>query len=270
MDRDCARGHRTSTGLTSLIPLYRAAFLTQGMPRHAVCLTYDEKMVYSVGTPTALRIVSGATFKGYHRSAYDYIQQEREEAQVRRAREAQAAFLDRIADGAASGKSAGRKAKGATRMFATGGGKKDSAIELGDSDGDAGTGAGPGSDDEIELGRTTQPSGSSDGVVAAQARATSSVPASAPTASAAAAPVPAGFLRLTLRDTANQRVCVAVPPTKTVGALIKHYLKQAKLSPGLLGSSKLVFDGEEFAAGMSIEDAGLEDEDTLDVKVPAH
>ena len=234
------------------------------MPRHAVCLTYDEKMVYSVGTPTSLRIVSGATFKGYHRSAYDYIQQEREEAQSRRAREEQAAFLDRIADGAAPGKSAAGKARGKTRTVAAGGGKKDSAIELGDSDDDAGSGGGAGSDDEIELVGTARASGSGAGAGAVHARATSSAPAPA------APPTPAGFLRLTLRGTANQRVCVAVPPSKTVGALIKHYLKQAKLSPGLLASSRLVFDGEEFSAGTTIEDAGFEDEDTLDVKVPAH
>lgn len=76
-------------------------------------------------------------------------------------------------------------------------------------------------------------------------------------------------LRLTIRGGPDQKVLLAIPPTKTVLSVIKAFLRKFKIDQDRAGQCKLLFDGEEMDHETQLKDTDVEDEDTLDVKVPA-
>lgn len=76
-------------------------------------------------------------------------------------------------------------------------------------------------------------------------------------------------LRLTIRGGPDQKVLLAIPPTKTVLSVIKAFLRKFKIDQDKVGQCKLLFDGEEMDHETRLKDTDVEDEDTLDVKVPA-
>lgn len=76
-------------------------------------------------------------------------------------------------------------------------------------------------------------------------------------------------LRLTIRGGPDQKVGLAVPITKTVLSVIKAFLRKFSIDQDKAGQCKLLFDGEELEHGTQLKDTEVEDEDTLDVKVPA-
>ena len=75
-------------------------------------------------------------------------------------------------------------------------------------------------------------------------------------------------LRLTIRGGSDQKVLLAVPPNKTVLSVIKHFLRKFNIDQAKAGQCKLLFDGEEIEHDLRLGQTEVEDEDTLDIKVP--
>lgn len=76
-------------------------------------------------------------------------------------------------------------------------------------------------------------------------------------------------LRLTIRAGPEQKVLLAVPPSKTVLSVIKHFLRKFDLDQTKAGQCKLLFDNEEIEHDLKLGETEVEDEDTLDIKVPS-
>jgi hypothetical protein len=75
-------------------------------------------------------------------------------------------------------------------------------------------------------------------------------------------------LRLTIRGGPDQKTGLAVPPSKTVLSVIKHFLRKFEIDLAKAGQCKLMFDGEEILHDVRLGDTELEDQDTLDIKIP--
>jgi hypothetical protein len=75
-------------------------------------------------------------------------------------------------------------------------------------------------------------------------------------------------LRLTIRGGKDQKVLIAVPASRTVLSVIKAYLRKHGGDQGQASQCKLLFDGEELAHTDQMGQTDVEDEDTLDIKVP--
>lgn len=75
-------------------------------------------------------------------------------------------------------------------------------------------------------------------------------------------------IRLTIRGGPDQKVLLAVPPSKTVLSVIKHFLRKFNFDPAKAGQCRLYFDGEEIEHDTPLGQTEVEDEDTLDIKVP--
>ena len=211
----------------------------QLVPGAALVMTYEGHSVFAFGTPTTLKILTQATFKGYHRNVYDYITEKKEEERKRTYDLAREAQLDELA----------RRATSATL---SGKGSKESAIDI---DGEAADEQG---DSDIEIvsdkGKRT---------------ASASVPPSAPPPVQTQVGPQEGSLRLTLIVSKDEKYTVSVKGNKKVSALVKHYMKAVGLDKSKASMVKIIFDGEELAHDTTLEDAEVEDECQLDIRPPA-
>lgn len=150
------------------------------------------------------------------------------------------------------------------------GAQRSKAIDLDDDEGGRGAIGGDGNDSDVQI------------VPTAGSRLTSLQPgetsnrrdersvslAAADTGSAAAATREAS-LKVTIRGGQQQQYNLRVPLTKTISTLIKAYLKKFNLDMALTSKCKIFFDGEALSHDLKLEDADIEDEDTLDIRVPS-
>lgn len=75
-------------------------------------------------------------------------------------------------------------------------------------------------------------------------------------------------VKLCLRGGPDQKVLMAVPKARTVLSVIKAFLRKSALDQTLAPQCKIFFDGEEISHSAKIGETDVEDEDTLDIKVP--
>lgn len=195
-------------------------------------ITYEGKEVFSSAKPSVLvpRIITSATFKGYYGDALDYIRAKKQADTERIAAEQKEAYLASLARQQAA---AAQEAAGLIEL--DGDGKADSDVEI--------------------TGQTRSAS-----------------------ASASAPPMPApvqtqtqtqpGGLRLTLSASKTEKYYCVLRPHKKVAALVKFYMQQVGLDKSKASQVKILFDGEELAHDQTIEDAGIEDEELLEVRAP--
>ncbi|KAK9896624.1 hypothetical protein P389DRAFT_196714 [Cystobasidium minutum MCA 4210] len=194
--------------------LFTAISQFKSVPKDQLAFTYNGKTVYQSGSPSALKIISNATFKGYTKDVLAYVKQHGE------------AVLERH--------------------------NRDNAT--------AATGpTGSGSESLQHRQANTGPT-SAAAIAPATAHDASNKSPEAPQAEP---------LRLTIRAGPDQTVRLAIPPSKTVFSVIKHFLKKMKIDVDKAHQCKMLFDGEELEHEAQLKDTDVEDEDTLDVKIPA-
>lgn len=125
-----------------------------------------------------------------------------------------------------------------------------------------------GGDDDVELVPAAGAGASASTSSSKNSRETVS-PAKGKAATGSAAPKEP-MMRLSIQGgNRQQKLLLAVPKSKTIATLIKHFLKQSGLPKDLAPRCRMALDGEDLDHSATIEDAGVEDEDSLDIKVPS-
>jgi uncharacterized ubiquitin-like protein YukD len=228
--------------------------ILQGIERNNMVITYNGQRLYSFGTPQSLSILSSANFEAYPREVFDYVQLQRREQRDREVAEAKEHQLESIARG---------NMPGAQRNRAI-------VLDEGETDGLAATKEDE-NDSDIEMvppagGRlaSLQPAEATNG---RNERSVSLAAADTGNTGAAASREPA--LKVTIRGGPQQQLNLRVPLTKTISILIKAYLKKFGFDMALSSKCKVFFDGEALSHDLKLEDAEIEDEDTLDIRVPS-
>ena len=233
-----------------------------------------------MGSPAALQIISSAVFKGYHKEVYDYVLELRDASRVKRVAQGRVAHLESIIKENQPGSKRGKAIDidDSGREDGT-----DSGVEIlgGTLTGQSAESGNFADDNEefrlqsaaVEAVMEPDSRHTSHGVnhrESADGMASTSIAAPGTTATATiAVPEGAPKLRLSLRGGRDSMFGVLVPSDKTALSLIKHYLKKAGLPTSKAEGAKLLFDGEAIDHHLTMDEVGVEDEDTLDIQIPA-